>query len=371
MKIIAVETHLIRVPCDIGAAPAAFIGVGWQTMDTLLVRIITDQGIEGWGEAFGHAVCPATRAAIETQVGPAFLGQDARDIRGLMQRMAQNFHLFGRNGPLTYALSGFDIALWDIAGKQAQQPLWRLLGGSPRADLASYASLLRYAEPATVAKAVERAASQGYGAIKLHEIDPQAVHAARKAAGPGVKLMLDTNCPWSVEQALEMASVLRADDLHWLEEPVWPPEDHAGLARVRREGGIPIAAGENAAGLHDFRHKFEAGALDIAQPSVAKIGGVTQVLEIAALARAFSVRLVPHCAYFGAGYLASLHLAAALAPDAPFERLFVELEANPYHDMVLAQNGRVSVPSGPGLGCDPDMDILRRYAFANPVTLRA
>lgn len=371
MKITAVEAHLIRVPCDIGAAPTTFGGVGWTAMDTLLVRVVTDQGLEGWGEAFGHAACPATRAAIETQLGPAFLGQDARDIRGLMRRMAQTFHLFGRNGPLTYALSGFDIALWDIAGKQAGQPLWRLLGGMPRTNLPAYASLLRYADPAAVAKAVARATTQGYRDIKLHEVDPNVAHAARRAAGQEPRLMLDTNCPWSVQQALAMTALLRDVDLHWLEEPVWPPEDHAGLARVRREGGIPVAAGENAAGLHDFRHMFEAGALDVAQPSVAKVGGITEVLEIAALAKAFSVRLVPHCAYFGPGYLASLHLVAALAPDAPFERLFVDLEASPYHDLVLARNGRVPVPDGPGLGRDPDMDILRRYRHADTVLLRA
>lgn len=370
MKISAVEAHFIRVPCTIGAAPTAFIGVSWATMDTLLVRVITDEGIEGWGEAFGHAACPATRSAIETQVGPAFLGQDARDVRGLARRMAQRFHLFGRNGPLTYALSGFDIALWDIAGKQAGQPLWRLLGGTPRPDLAAYASLLRYAEPAAVAKAAARAAAEGYQYIKLHEIDPRAVHAARETAA-GAKLMVDANCSWAVEEAVAVAAKMRPDGLYWLEEPVWPPENHAGLAELRRRASIPIAAGENAAGLYDFRHMFEAHALDVAQPSVAKVGGITEMLDVAALAKACSVRLVPHCAYSGPGYLASLHLVAALAPEAPFEHLFIDLEANPYHELVLATKGRVPVPDGPGLGRDPDADVLRRYSVGAPIVLRA
>ena len=108
---------------------------------------------------------------------------------------------------------------------------------------------------------------------------------------------------------------------------------------------------------------FEAGALDIAQPSVSKIGGVSEVLEIAALAEAFGVRLVPHCAYFGPGFLASLHLHAALSPEAPFERLFVDLEASPYHERVQAKDGKVAVPDGPGLGADPDPAVLRRYAI--------
>ena len=122
MKITATETYLIRVKCDTGAPPRAFAGVGWATLDTLLLRVVTDAGIEGWGEGFGHACCPATRAALETQVAPALIGEDARDIRGLMRRLAERFHLFGRNGPHVYALSAVDIALWDIAGKAAGLP---------------------------------------------------------------------------------------------------------------------------------------------------------------------------------------------------------------------------------------------------------
>ena len=168
-----------------------------------------------------------------------------------------------------------------------------------------------------------------------------------------------------------MARALGPCDLTWLEEPVWPPEDYAGLARVREAGGVPIAAGENAAGLLDFRAAFAAGALDIAQPSVIKIGGPSALLEIAALARAAGVRLVPHNAYFGAGYLASLHLNATVAPDAPFERLFIDLEANPYHELVTATDGHVTVPDGPGLGRDPDPAVLARYRVDEPRLHRA
>jgi D-galactarolactone cycloisomerase len=371
MKIVCVETHLIRVPCNIGAAPTPFSGVGWTSIDTLLLRIVTDAGLEGWGEGFGHASCPATRTALDTQLAPAILGEDARDIRGLMARLAQRLHLFGRNGPHVHALSALDVALWDIAGKAAGLPIWRLLGGSPVETLPAYASLLRYGEPAEVARACERALAEGYRDVKLHEIDVPPVAAARAAMGPDAAIMLDTNCPWSVDHAVAMAQRLRPFHLAWLEEPVWPPEDHPGLARVRREGGVPVAAGENAAGLHDFRSQFDAGALDIAQPSVAKIGGITEVLKIAALAEARGVRLVPHCAYFGPGWLASLHLAAVIAPAAPFERLFVKLEASPYHELVLAESGRVRVPDGPGLGRDPDPDVLRRYAISAPTVLRA
>ena len=370
MKIVAVETWHTRIPFDMGAKPVSFGGVGWQFMNTLWVRVVTDQGLEGWGEGFGHACCPATRAVIDTQLAPMLIGQDARDIAGIRQRLTQTHHLFGRNGPHIYGLSAIDIALWDIAGKAAGLPVWRLLGGTPAAEMRAYASLLRYGSPDLVAAACERALGRGYRDVKLHEIDTPGVQAARRAMGPDAKLMVDVNCPWTVAQAIQMAREFHSSDLEWLEEPVWPPEDMDGLARVRREGGIRISAGENSGGLWEFRKMFEAGALDNAQPSVTKIGGISAMVEIAALAKAFAVRLVPHNAYFGPGSLASLHVNSALAPAVPYERLFVDLEAHPYHELVLATDGRVTVPDGPGLGRDPDMEVLRRYALNEPTVTR-
>lgn len=370
MKITAVETHHIAVPASIGAPDVGFIGTGWSRMNTLFLRIVTDQGLEGWGEGFGHATCQATRAVIDNQLGPMLIGQDARDIAGLHRRMAMALHVYGRNGPGTYALSAMDVALWDIAGKQANLPLWRLLGGAPIATHEAYASLLRYSEGRTIAAAIERAVDQGYRHLKLHEIAYEPVAAARAAAGPAPEIMLDTNCPWTVDEALAMARKLRPLNLAWLEEPVWPPEDFSGLARVRRESGIPIAAGENAQNLMDFRTAFDANALDVAQPSVAKIGGITAMMAIAGLAEARGVRLIPHCAYFGPGFLASLHLHTRLAPGTPFERLFMTLEASPYHDAIMAKGGHVTVPQGPGLGLDPDPEILTRYAVTEPTRIK-
>jgi L-alanine-DL-glutamate epimerase-like enolase superfamily enzyme len=371
MKITAVETWWTRIPFDMGGKPAVMGGLNWQTMNTVWLRIVTDQGLEGWGEGFGHASAAATLAALNAQLAPAVLGQDARDIAGLRSRLGKAFHGFGRNGAHLFALSGLDIALWDIAGKAASLPLWRLFGATPVSQLTSYASLLRYGDASMVAAACERALARGYRHIKLHEITVPEVRAARRALGPEPRLMVDTNCPWTVWQAIDVARQIREFDLTWLEEPVSPPGDHAGLARVRREGGVPIAAGENAAELHDFLAQFQAGAIDVAQPSVIKIGGPSAMLEIAALAKAFGVRVVPHNAYFGPGFLASLHVNAAVAPDAPFERLFIDLEASPLGDLVEAQDGQVAVPDGPGLGRDPDMGVLRRHLVAEPAVHRA
>jgi D-galactarolactone cycloisomerase len=224
MKITRIELHLIRVPFDMGAAPTAFAGMNLTSVDSLFVRVCTDAGVDGWGEGWGHVACPTTSAALTTLVGPAFIGGDVSDRSRLMTEMSHRFHIHGRMGPVVYALSAIEIALWDIAGKLASLPVASLLGGTPR-ELTAYASLLRYAEPELVASAVERALSQGFRHIKLHEVRLDTVAAARAACGESVWLALDTNCPWTVSQSIENARALEASRLAWLEEPVWPPED--------------------------------------------------------------------------------------------------------------------------------------------------
>jgi L-alanine-DL-glutamate epimerase-like enolase superfamily enzyme len=263
-----------------------------------------------------------------------------------------------------YALSAIDIALWDIAGKLARLPLYRLLGGAPRNELPAYASLLRYGEPAAVTRYTERALKRGYRYIKLHEITVPPIKAARDAAGPDIPIMVDCNCPWTVSEAVAMARRLAPFNLKWLEEPVWPPEDHAGLARVQTEGGIPTAAGENAM-LPEFRSMLAAGALAYAQPSVTKVGGVTQLRKVAALADAHGVPTVPHSAYFGPGLIASIHCIAALSRESLVERYDADFAVNPLHDAILPDgNGCMKVPQGPGLGVEPDMAVVEKLRTA-------
>jgi L-alanine-DL-glutamate epimerase-like enolase superfamily enzyme len=359
MKIIAAESILLTIPYRTSGGLQSIAGRPAAGLNILLLRIETDEGVTGWGEAFGHGVSPATKTAFDTLVGPILIGRDPSDIDATMHHLQQTLHLFGRSGPVIYALSGIDIALWDIAGKVAGKPLYRLFGGAAR-PMPAYASLLRCSGPDAVARSCEASLAQGYRLIKLHEITVEAVKAARGAVGPGVPLMVDTNCPWSLDEAVAMAQALRPFDMYWLEEPVWPPEDHAGLAKVRAAGAV-IAAGENAAGLIEFRRAFELGALDVAQPSVTKIGGISEMHRIIALGQEFGVRVVPHCPYFGPGFIASLHLTAALPADTPVERLAVDLEASPMGDWVDAKNGEMRVPQGPGLGADPDPALIARY----------
>jgi D-galactarolactone cycloisomerase len=360
MKIAAVKTLLLRIPYRQSGPPTGFGGKVWTTLDTLLVRIDTDEGVTGWGEAFGYNVNEGTKATIDTLIAPLCLGRNALAIAELMMDLQRKLHLFGRGGPVTYGLSGIDIALWDIAGKAAGLPLHRLLGGAARRQLRAYASLLRYGDAPVTAKLAAEAASRGYEHIKLHEIALKPVASAREAVGPGVALMVDTNCPWSLAEARRMARALAPNDLYWLEEPIWPPEDVTALAELRRAASMPIAAGENAGSALHFAEMFKAGAIDVAQPSVTKIGGISELSKVAALAEAANVSLVPHSPYFGPGLLATLHFAAAAAQEMLIERLYVDLEAPLYGDLVSARNGMMAVPEGPGLGADPDPAVMER-----------
>lgn len=359
MKITKVETIVINMPMKLDGPVPMQGGQARTSIDMLLVRLDTDIGVSGWGEGFGHRIWPATRAAIDTLIGPMCVGRDATAINVLIDDLQRNLHGVGRNGPAMYALSAIDIALWDIAGKAANLPLYRLLGGSPRADLPAYASLLRYNDPAAVARYTERALKRGYGYIKLHQIDVPSVQASRDVAGPDIPITIDTNCPWTVDEAIAMAHKFQPFHPMWLEEPVWPPEDHAGLARVRAEGGLAIAAGENAT-TADFKRMFEMGAVTYAQPSITKVGGVTEMRKVMTLAQASGVQVVPHSAYFGPGLIASIHCIAALPRESLVERYDCDFDVNPLHDAIHPGAGRIAVPQGPGLGVDPDARVIEQ-----------
>lgn len=364
MKIVSVTSEVVSLPFDMGGPFQRFAGALWDRLDILLVRVETEDGRVGWGEAFGHACIPATRVALDTIVAPLAVGCDAGDIAGLTRRILHATHLLGRNGCYVYAWSGIEIALWDLLGKRAGMPIHRLLGAAPCLELRAYASLLNYTDCDLVARNTAAAVASGYRHVKLHEITREAVQAAGHVAN-GAAIMLDTNCAWDVPRALQMADAMCDDGLFWLEEPVWPPEDDTGLAQVRARG-IPIAAGENVAGPFGFRTLLEAGALDVAQPSVTKLGGIGEVMKVAALCQMHGVQTVPHCPYFGPGFLASLHIAAALPQQPLIEVLWLEMEANPFDPWVRPRDGKVAIPQGPGLGCDPDPEVLGRYRVGQP-----
>lgn len=365
MRIEKAESILVAVPFESGGlAPWGWGGKPSNTFDILLVRLETEDGLVGWGEAFSRMADVALKQVIDTRVLPLVVGRDARQISRIKHDIEFNLHNFGRNGGITFGVSAVDIALWDLAGKRASRPLVDLLGGATTDTVEVYASLVRYGTEDAVSAAVQRAIDEGYKWIKLHDIDPSVIRAACKVAGRHAKVMLDVNCPWSVEEALRMDAELGDLGLHWLEEPVWPPENFAGLAAVRATGRHRIAAGENAGSLHDFVSMHAAGAIDIAQPDVAKNGGVSELVKISRFCEAHGLVFSPHCAIFGPGQIATIHLTAAEVRPPLFERLFLDFTEEVFGEAAVVRQGKLKVPTGPGLGVDPDPAVIARYRVA-------
>jgi D-galactarolactone cycloisomerase len=360
VKITSVRAIPLAIPIRAGSPSSP-----WEAAlaKQVLVRIDTESGLAGWGEAFAYGAPLAVCNVIDETLGPLLVGEDATRIEAHLDRLQRVLMVWGRRGLGMFAVSGVDLALWDLAGKALGVPVWRLLGGRTQTRVRAYASLLRYTTPSEVGRVAAGLAARGYTAIKLHQTDLASVAVAREAVGEGVELMLDTNCPWSVEEAIAMAHRLEPFALRWLEEPVWPPEDYTGLARVRAATSIPVASGENEATAFGFRAAFEAGAMDIAQPSVTKVGGLSELRKVAAVAASANVTVVPHAFYYGPGLAASVHFAVA-TPGVPYvEYPGASLEASLLTEPIRCVDGYVDAGDRPGLGADPDPGVIERYAY--------
>jgi L-alanine-DL-glutamate epimerase-like enolase superfamily enzyme len=360
MKITRIEPILIRTPMVLDDAVPHAGGAPKKDVYTVLVKVETDAGITGWGEAFSNAGWQSTITAIREIVAPRAVGRDARHIAQIQADLHRGLYNTGRSGPTVFAISGLDIALWDILAKHAGMPLYQLLGGSPRATLPAYASLLRYGVADVVERKTHEAIERGYRHIKLHENQPDIIRAARRACGTQAALMVDCSCPWTVDEAIGIARGLADQDLAWLEEPIYPPDDHAGLARLRAVAPMPIAAGENCSNLMEFKRLMESGAIGIAQPSITKVGGVTEMRKVFALGEAHGVTVVPHSPYFGPGLMASIHVCAAATREIPIERYYCDFTETPFGDAIVPKHGKFLVPQVPGLGVDPDAALVAR-----------
>jgi L-alanine-DL-glutamate epimerase-like enolase superfamily enzyme len=358
--IATIDTIALRLPLDTWAPPPQFAGKPRTHVDMLLVRVTTSGGVVGWGEAYGSS-SPMIPVVFDSWIRHVAIGQDAAD-QGLTARLERLLHGFGRCGPVVHAISGLDIALWDIRGKLEGASVSKLLGGARRKRVETYASLLQYGgDVEHVKRNTARALERGYRHIKLHERTAEAVAAARSVTGPNIPIKVDTNCGWTPAEAEKPVAAMKPSNPYWVEEPIWPPEDFESLAKLRNATGVPLAMGENATSPSDFRKMIAAGATDYVQPSIVKIGGITQLFRIATESEKAGVTCVPHAFFFGPGYLATLHCIAAKERDAPLERLFADVAFVTYAKSVPDVNGAVEVPDRPGLGADPEEDMLLKY----------
>ncbi len=365
--ITSIETISLRVPLDIWAPPPMSQGAPRTHVESLYVRVTTSGGLIGWGESFGTAR-PMVLAAFDTWVKRLAVGQSATDEE-LIPRIERMVLSLSRSGPLAHALAGLDIALWDIRGKLAGVSVSTLLGGAKRNHVPCYASLLQYSGNAEYIKRnTARALERGYRLIKLHERTAAAVAAAREVTGPDIPLMVDTNCAWTPAEAETAVAAMAPYKPYWVEEPIYPPEDFEALAKLRANTGVPMGIGENGTNLREFRRMVSIGKADYIQPAMVKLG-ITAMAKIAAEVEQAGALCVPNAFYLGPAFLAALHCLAVKEKDSPLERMFADFGATPFAKTVPVIDGGIEVPRGPGLGADPEDDLIAQYRVSSAPTV--
>ena len=364
MKITGLEPFVAALPYEHGGPKPAQAGGTWAAMDTLFVRVETDAGIVGWGEAFGFAACPVTATALTRIVRPMCLGRDPGDIAGLMADLHRKLHNMSANGPVGFALSGLDIALWDIRGKVERTPLYKLLGGRETGSVPAYASLLRYGSPDLVARNAAAAMARGYRRVKLHETADEAIAAARRECGPETPLMVDTNCAWDFAGATRSGAALRPASHRLAGGADRAAQRFLRLGAASRRGAGADRRRRESRQCHGGGRAPGERRVTIIQPSVTKIGGITEMVKVFALARRAGVTVAPHSPYFGPGLVATIHVIAALGEDAACERFYCDLGASPLGGAVDAVDGSMRVPQEPGLGIEVDERVLERFRAA-------
>lgn len=371
-KTVPLPPHFCTNPMDVLDLPEAsmqtFTFHGW-----LVVEIFTDDGLVGIGNA---ALAPqVTKQVIDLYLKPLLIGKDPWDIEFLWQHMYRKTMAFGRRGLGMVAISAVDIALWDILGKSAKQPVYRLLGGKTKPRIPVYASRLYSVELNDVADEAKRYKAEGYKAMKLRfgwgptdgaagmQRNLNLVRTVRETVGDGIDVMADAYMGWTLDYAKRMLPLLEPFNLRWLEEPVIPDDVH-GYAELKSYGRIPIAGGEHEFTSYGFRDLLEARALDYIQFDTNRVGGLTQARKIAALAEAYSVPVIPH-----AGQMHNYHVAMA-SLNSPMAEYFPVVEVEVGNELFWyifngepkAKDGFIDLDeSVPGLGLTINEAALKQF----------
>jgi L-rhamnonate dehydratase len=371
-KTVPLPPHFCTNPMDLLQLPEAsmqtFTFHGW-----LVVEVFTDDGLVGIGNA---ALAPqVTKQVIDLYLEPLLIGRDPWDIEFLWQHMYRKTMAFGRKGIGMAAISAVDIALWDILGKSAKQPVYRLLGGRTKPRIPVYASRLYSVELSELAAEAKRYKSEGYKAMKLRfgwgpadgaagmQRNLDLVHTVRETVGDGIDIMADAYMGWTLDYAKRMLPLLEAFHLRWLEEPVIPDDVH-GYAELKSYGRIPIAGGEHEFTAYGFRDLLEARALDYIQFDTNRVGGLTQARKVAALAEAYSVPVIPH-----AGQMHNYHVVMA-SLNSPMAEYFPVVEVEVGNELFWyifngeprAKDGFIDLDENlPGLGLTINESAIEKF----------
>jgi L-alanine-DL-glutamate epimerase-like enolase superfamily enzyme len=384
MKIRAVDAQWLHCPIDYAQQHVSDFG-RMASFDCVLVTVTTDDGLQGFGEAkaaVGSAgSCGALASAVKDDLGPLLIGQDARNISALWEVMyngtregyartrGRAFPVLGRRGLLISAMSGIDMALWDLLGKRLNAPVMQLLGGAHTDQLQCYASG-GWADVNGIGAQVQGYVAKGFKGVKMRvgvmdgdvHTSVARVRAAREALGPHIKLMADAHGTFSVPEAKQFCAGVEEANLYWFEEPC-NGDNVAGTAEVRAMARMPIACGESEFTRFDFRDLIAARACDVLQPDMAICGGISEGVRIAALAATHQLELAPHCWGSALSFSAGVQLAFASSSAVVIE---YSLGANPLLRELAEEtfdvvDGMIVAPTRPGLGVTPKREFVERY----------
>ena len=387
MKITKIISHLLRydLPEELGYSQQYY-----QKRTAHLVEIQTDEGITGWGECFGPGnVALANKTIVEDVIQPMILGDDPINRDMIWHKVYNLLRDHGQKGMALQSLSGVDIALWDIAGKVAKLPLHALIGGAHRKQVAAYGygmMLKRESTAEHIARFKDEAAAikdMGFVATKMKiglgaKDDIRLCEAVRRGIGDDFDFMVDANHCYTTADAFHVGRALEELGAYWFEEPV-APEDLDGYRELRAGLKVNIAGGEAEFNRWGWRALLESRGLSIAQPEVCALGGISEYLKVLALCQAHFTPVINHVWGSAVAVATNLHLLAAIPPQPgglfPCEPwLEFDTTHNLFRDELLKQpltiqkqvkanNGLVSVPTGAGLGVEPDPDFLQRFAW--------
>jgi len=370
LKIVDIKAYPTSFP--LAAGNNVRLGIGRAVKkDAVVVKVTTAGGLVGWGESH-HARAPSTVAKlIETTLKMLVLGEDASNVQGIWQKIyVKQLGSHGMGAGTAMAISGLDMALWDLRGKATGWPLYKLLGGTSK-PIAAYAGgiSLGFQDPGTLVEEAQQHLAAGYKALKLRlgdnpKDDLMRVAAVRKAFGEDLVILSDANTGYSVADARAVMPGLDAHNVAWLEEP-FPAHDYRSYAEAKSYGRVPFAAGENHYTRFEFSRLIEEKNVPILQPDLSKTGGITEFMKIAAMASAYKLPVHPHSSMTGLNFAASIHVLASLDHPGYFEgdvsknNLFRDvMVSTPYK---LDANGCVSPLEGPGLGVEVDEDFLIKH----------
>jgi L-alanine-DL-glutamate epimerase-like enolase superfamily enzyme len=369
MRITAVESFYLRLPEIEERADG--------TQDTLVVRVSTDEGITGVGEVdsaplVAQAVIDAPVShTIQRGLREVLIGENPLEIERLWDRMYDATLFFGRRGAAVHAMSGVDIALWDIAGKTFGKPVHELLGGARRSQVRAYASSLFGDTPAATAEKAQRFREEGFTAVKFgwapmglidEATDVALVREARRGAGPDMDVLIDAGCVWDTKTAMQRARKFSEYGIYWLEEPLHP-DNLEGYARLSEAVDVRIAAGEEESSRHSYLDLMDRGKIDVVQVDVTRCGGLTEARRIARLAADRGLPVVNHSFKTGINLAASLHFVATAPTGFILE---YPITPSPLRDQLTREKfllacGCVAIPDGPGLGVTLDEETVNRY----------